>query len=841
MTSSRLPAAPKTLNPYQLQTGRWPLVIGSCMVGLLAFMPVAYGAVEAWSELFALAFAALISALLAIWAFYDREVQLNPAWLLLPLAGFVLLCALQLTPLPPHVLAWLSPSTAEIKQVMLSDLSTPVNSMTISFYPLETAHLLRLFLIGVIMFLGASLTFRSERRVQWLLTAVFAIGCAEGALALAQIATEAKSIFWLPTSSGGRTVTSGSFVNYSHFCQFMNLSLGAGLGLLLMRLHRERRTAGREPAPLRAVLELCQAHGVVIGGLVLCALAILTSMSRNGAIALAVASAAIGAMLAVRQSLGWKGWTLALIPLGVLSCLLLFRLDAFYERIGSLQQTDAYQERWELTAGTLRAWKDFPIFGAGLGAHEFVFPMYDRAVTPAVAAHADNDYAQLLEETGLIGAALVALFLGMIALTASRLMRHGTSVASQAAYGLAFGLLAIAIQGATDFGQRVPAVFCLSALFCGLLVALSRVESRSANEPNAPAIPNSVHGFRLRGFGTTTCFIGVTLLCTWALRDAYDAYVGETWWSAATRLDRQLLQSAGTADLPDYVDILAAAEGAVAAQPKDIKYRYGLDVYRWRSLSRAVDPDTGRVVLHPDSIGYVARIADDLTAAREICPTYGPTHALEGELRLFVLGDERGAELIRNASKLAAFDPYTCLVAGQLAARDGSLDEAQVLLDRAFALDAGLFPAVVDIYLKLNRPAWARSLAGENYTRMQQLAQMCAAMDQYNELSIEILADAERVIRARIDADTASGHELAAVARAEFDASQYDTSISFYRRALGRDYRQIEWRLQLARGLVKLDRIDDAMHELRICLRLRPGYGPAENLLESLAKLPAGK
>jgi tetratricopeptide (TPR) repeat protein len=240
-------------------------------------------------------------------------------------------------------------------------------------------------------------------------------------------------------------------------------------------------------------------------------------------------------------------------------------------------------------------------------------------------------------------------------------------------------------------------------------------------------------------------------------------------------------------------------------------------------------------------MGYVAQIADDLTAARAICPTYGPTHALEGELRLFVLGDERGADLIRNASKLAAFDPYTCLVAGQLAARDGSLDEAQVLLDRAVALDAGLFPAVVDIYLKLNRPAWARSLAGERHTRLQQLAQMCAAMEQYQELSNEILADAERVIRARIDADTANGRELATVARAEFEAGQFDTSVSLYRRALGRDYRQIEWRLQLARGLVKLDRIEDAMHELRICLRLRPGYGPAENLLESLGKLPAGK
>ena len=65
--------------------------------------------------------------------------------------------------------------------------------------------------------------------------------------ALAQIATGADRIYWSIPTTGSGVVTSGSFVNYSHFCQFMNLSLGAGLALILVQLHEQRRGDSRGP------------------------------------------------------------------------------------------------------------------------------------------------------------------------------------------------------------------------------------------------------------------------------------------------------------------------------------------------------------------------------------------------------------------------------------------------------------------------------------------------------------------------------------------------------------------------------------------------------------------
>src|SRR5205814_1811829 len=97
----------------------------------------------------------------------------------------------------------------------------------------------------------------------------------------------------------------------------------------------------------------------------------------------------------------------------------------------------------------------------------------------AIAAHADNDYVQLLEEMGLAGAVLVGLFLAGISFTILRLALRGRSSISNAVYGLALGLIAVTIHSATDFGQRLPANFFITATFCGLIVAIARLEKRN--------------------------------------------------------------------------------------------------------------------------------------------------------------------------------------------------------------------------------------------------------------------------------------------------------------------------------------------------------------------------
>jgi Flp pilus assembly protein TadD len=77
--------------------------------------------------------------------------------------------------------------------------------------------------------------------------------------------------------------------------------------------------------------------------------------------------------------------------------------------------------------------------------------------------------------------------------------------------------------------------------------------------------------------------------------------------------------------------------------------------------------------------------------------------------------------------------------------------------------------------------------------------------------------------------------ELASVAQIDLNRGDLASAIELYRRALGQDYPNIEWRLDLARALAKSGKLDEALHEVRICLRLRPHHPEATRLLQELS------
>lgn len=821
-------------NALFTSSGPWESLTIGVLVSLLAFGPAAFGAVEAWSELVVVILASALAILVALRAVFDRGFRPARTWLYVPLALFIGFITWQLLPLPAGLAALLSPSTAATKAEMLGETTGALGATTLSLYPLATAEHLRLVFVGTAVFVAVATMIRGTSQIKLLLIAIFAIGCAEALLAIAQIATATGSFYW-QIPSGRNLLTSGTFVNYSHFAQFMNLSLGAGMALLLIQFREHGRHEASGATWRYSVTDLgWEKYGWLFCGMVLCAIAVLASMSRNGAMSMLVAAAVVGAALYRRGSVNWKGWLLGAIPLAVLTLLLVFGFDTVYARLSTLHESKAFEGRWEMTAATLRAWSYYPVWGTGLGTHEYVFPMFDRSVTPVVAAHADNDYAQLLEETGVVGAVLVALFLFGIAQLIVLLVRRRGSSSSVAAFGLSFGLIAVAIHSASDFGQRVPANLCLTATVCGLLVVLSLQEKRGRRRTSARARPLAAgveRGVAIAGLA------GVVGLSTWALYQAYWAYLGEQWWSAALEMESRIQQSPEKATDQDFADLIVAAAGAFEAQPKNVNYGYWLSAYRWESLSRAADPQTGEATLHADVLPFVARIVDDLAAVRQICPTYGPPYALEGQIRLFVLNDERGAKLIRTGVRLAGFDPPTCLVAGELAARDGNTEEANRLLTRAVELQPGYFGEVVGIYLhELKRPDLARALAGENYERLKILAEASAELPKLAQFSQEVGAAAIASLRRQASSPSAMPNELVMLAQIEKQQRHLDAAIDLYQRAVSLEYGQVDWRLELARSLTDVEKFPEALREVEICLRLRPENPAAVELRAELTK-----
>lgn len=849
-----MPSANPAFRLAEVYSARWSRVTLWLVLAVLTLLPAAYGGVEAWSQLVALAAATVLGLLVLARAAWDPLFQFPraPAALVLALSWLALI-AVQLIPFSPQLHATLHPQAQAAREELraLSPVAKEAapSRETITWHAPATEQGLRMALLAVVLLGVCACSVQSEGDAQFLMWGVFLIGVAEAVLGLAQHATGARAIYWLDAPATGRAVTAGSFVNYSHFCQFVNLALGCGVGLLLWQFERDRRGYSAQMWNRWTALAASrEARYLLGGGICLAAVAVLTSMGRNGALSLLATAMVGGLLLSMRESLSWRRWLLVVLPLLVLGVLLLSGFDLVYARLSTLQEKDALSDRWQLTHGVLESWRRNPVLGAGLSTHQYVFPQFDTTSTLAVAEHADNDYAQLLEETGVVGFGLMGLAVSLLGWRLYRLIRYGQTAASIAAYGLLMGLLAILMQSATDFGQHLPAIFGLTAAVAGLVIGLTHLEERHAMA-NAP-LPSLIISARRRVLMLALAIPLLTAL-GWALHGAYRSYVGESWDALTFVVAERIEADPAKATDDDYYDLLAAAEGAVDVDPRDLRRQFVLNSARWRSLSRYRDPETGELLVHPDAVPFIAQIADGLATLRQQAPTYGPFYGLEGELRYFVLEDPAGKTLIQTAARLAPNDAEVNFRAGDLAADDAvsaegtGADEARTtalkFLRRAALLEPRLFLPVAEVLVnRLKGLNEAKELAKDDFGRLVELAQLCAKLPALTADADELRAGATAVLEKRIAEDIAASWEFAELARLTAATGDRPAAIALYSKALTREYGRADWRYNMALLLREEGRLKDALREARLCLRTRPGFGEAQKLADELAvEIPA--
>src|SRR2546425_6394713 len=121
-----------------------------------------------------------------------------------------------------------------------------------------------------------------------------------------------------------------------------------------------------------------------------------------------------GARGRTARHLGW--WTLAAAAAAtVLGAALLFswvdsgwasKRLALLVNVRSPNWADRSRLAW--TLDSLRMLRDHPALGVGLGAFGVAYPGYQSVPGDLWLDHAHNDYAEVVAETGLVGAALIA-------------------------------------------------------------------------------------------------------------------------------------------------------------------------------------------------------------------------------------------------------------------------------------------------------------------------------------------------------------------------------------------------------------------------------------------------
>jgi tetratricopeptide (TPR) repeat protein len=386
------------------------------------------------------------------------------------------------------------------------------------------------------------------------------------------------------------------------------------------------------------------------------------------------------------------------------------------------------------------------------------------------------------------------------------------------------------IHSATDFGQHLPANFCLSAVVCGLLVAIARRERNIDGTTIEDVRPAS---WLTRRLVVSLVLLGLVGGWGWVLWEANAGRVAERYWNEVAGLENALQQDKWQGTDDDFVTLIRDAAAASDVEPDNVKRRYWLNLYRWYSISRTVNPETGLVELPSQAIPAVERIADELSQARILCPTYGPVYGLEGQLRRFFLKQPEGGDLIRKGFKLASYDAPTCFVAGSLAAEEGDLETAGARFQRAIELDNAFYREVMPIYIdKLDRPDLFRKMAEDDPGRLLTLAKVLSAREKRASMVADLRAEALAILKERCESPDATANDFALLAGICYENTDFAAAVDYYRHALTLDYRQVWWRMNLARSLAALNQWDEAIHEARICLRLRPRMKAAENLIK---------
>lgn len=469
-------------------------LVRALLLGMVVATPWVYGSVQpaVVAIVLACAAAALMLGLLSL----DGERPAGPVPLLtLPLVIGIGLAVGQMVTLPPAALQRVSPHTLELRRQLgaapaVSSPATPGDDTApaaggISLYPAATRLNLGLLVLAAAMFLLGARFFADDRSLMWLCVVVTVSGAALTFFGIVQQLTWNGKLFWVVTPTYV-TVPFGPFINRNNGAGYLNLCLAAALACCV-RLTSSRDDLEPDQGPgtfktrggawegirdyvldclsgLDAVkLTALSAAALIIAG-------ILFSLSRGGSLTLA--GALLITCLALWQASRRRGQVLlvslaALMAIGLL--LWVGRGAAVQQRLGTLVGIDLKEDgrvpHWQTS---IKAVRDFPWLGSGLGTYKFIYPLYDDKAVVAWFYHAENQYIEALVEGGVCGLALLLSAIAVMAYSLWRLFVQAQATRDFMAPVLGlYALSSQAIASCLDFGLYTPATMVLFALICG--------------------------------------------------------------------------------------------------------------------------------------------------------------------------------------------------------------------------------------------------------------------------------------------------------------------------------------------------------------------------------------
>lgn len=591
-------------------------VVDAALAAVVLLVPFLMGGRHAVGQL-----VLTVLAVVAAWAWSARQCLLeDPRWRAtwatpLILAALALL-VLQVAPLPPNWLAWLSPHAAELLPLWGATAKTTAPAVAmgswpcLSLIPNDTLAGLVLLLDSALLFVVAVQRIRYIEDVEQLLRWCALSAICMASFGIVQYLSSNGKFFWVYEHPFSTTsdVTKGSFTNRNHFAQFLALGIGPIIWWLQdsSRRLKERVRKNKKDAYSHAIADsdtdrnhdelklylLGLALGIVL-------FAGLLSLSRGGAIAIFCATTVCTCLCYWASAINGR----FVAALGIVGLLIGVSLAIFgYDRVsnrledlasGSIEQMDREASRRGIWAAAVKAMPDFLLFGAGEGAFRETYPIYGDSLpdNDIEFTYAENSYLHRAVETGAVGIGLALAGIVLVAFWCVRGSGPSNPARTRVCIAaIAGSLTAIVVHGLTDFVWYVPACVAVAALLAACAI---RVQQATFAEKRTERTPR--HGERrtqtpsFAHLTTSTprptwiaATVAITLLGGWMICNRIGPAVAQSYWEEYQR-GRNFVNkhspeglSGQKADVKTQEKWVACLENAVRWEPTHLRAHLAL-------------------------------------------------------------------------------------------------------------------------------------------------------------------------------------------------------------------------------------------------------------------------
>ena len=469
----------------------------------------------------------------------------RPTWtvtwiepLLLAVVGVGLL---QITPLPPALLHFLSPQHGKLLPLWSGDSEAPGalgTWQTLSMNVGETRQAMIVGLSYIALFFVATQRLRRIRDIERMLKWIAAITGAMAVFGLVQWVASNGKFFWFydyPLTDTHQRIK-GAFTNRNHFAEFM--ALGCAPLLLWTLKTLEQRSVSARNFGRRSARNN---KDTLLGGLLLLmgvlVFAALFSLSRGGTVALCMSLTVVLSLLLRAGQLSGKVVGILLgMALVAGSLFLMFGTEKVANRLDNWES----DERLAVWDANLKIVCDFPLFGTGLGSHAEACPIYyDPPYGEVEFTHAENSYLQVASECGLLGLSLALLGVVCCVTWCVRAINSKADVRIRVlSAAVSASLAANLVHAIVDYSWFVPGlmVVVLPLAACARrLDQLSSEASGKTGQPEAQTPRSSILVPRGLGLATAAIVVSASL---WSIPKLQQAALSEPYWFDYLRVVR---------------------------------------------------------------------------------------------------------------------------------------------------------------------------------------------------------------------------------------------------------------------------------------------------------------